>query len=240
MGPLASMGIDLARDATSGLIGGLINRWNWNTQNKYNHPKEAMKRFEEAGLNPNLIYGSGGSGAAGNAAPIQPAKASNLTDYQDYRIKQGQLRQIELQNEGLKQENRLKANQADKSDQVAAIGLSNSLGNYLGTDLPSNVIGQGVLNYQREYIEELLMKANTRATSQLNRVLEAEYGADRRDYTIKKIQADIANTLERTGQVKDARSAYRGLKAFTDSVGAQTDVARAILEVTKYLLTAKR
>lgn len=240
MSALGAMGLDLARDVTSGMIGGLINRWNWNTQNKYNHPKEQMKRLQEAGLNPNLIYGSNAGGAAGNAAPIQPAKASNLTDYQDYRIKQGQLRQIELQNEGLSQENRLKKNQADKSDQINAIGLSNSLGNYLGTDLPVDVIGQGTLNYQREYIEELLMKANTRATSQLNRTLEAEYGADRRDYTIKKIQADIANTLERTGQVKDARSAYRGLKAFTDSVGAQTDVARAILEVTKYLLTAKR
>lgn len=29
----------------------------WNMQNAYNTPAEQMKRFKEAGLNPNLIYG---------------------------------------------------------------------------------------------------------------------------------------------------------------------------------------
>lgn len=29
----------------------------WHTTNRYNHPKEQMRRFREAGLNPNLIYG---------------------------------------------------------------------------------------------------------------------------------------------------------------------------------------
>lgn len=29
----------------------------WNMQNKYNSPAEQMKRYQEAGLNPNLIYG---------------------------------------------------------------------------------------------------------------------------------------------------------------------------------------
>lgn len=28
----------------------------WNLTNQYNHPAEQMKRFQEAGLNPNLIY----------------------------------------------------------------------------------------------------------------------------------------------------------------------------------------
>lgn len=28
----------------------------WNLQNQYNHPSEIMKRYQDAGLNPNLIY----------------------------------------------------------------------------------------------------------------------------------------------------------------------------------------
>lgn len=43
----------------------------WNLQNAYNTPKAQMERYEEAGLNPNIIYGSG-STSAGNA-PAAPS-----------------------------------------------------------------------------------------------------------------------------------------------------------------------
>lgn len=42
----------------------------WNKQNEYNSPKAQMQRFQEAGLNPNLIYGQGTSGNA-QSAPVQ-------------------------------------------------------------------------------------------------------------------------------------------------------------------------
>lgn len=44
----------------------------WNAQNAYNTPAAQMKRYKEAGLNPNLIYGSSGSSGAASA----PASAS--------------------------------------------------------------------------------------------------------------------------------------------------------------------
>jgi hypothetical protein len=37
----------------------------WTAQNEYNSPKAQMSRFQEAGLNPNLIYGQGNSGNSG-------------------------------------------------------------------------------------------------------------------------------------------------------------------------------
>lgn len=37
----------------------------WNLANEYNSPKAQMRRFEEAGLNPNLVYGQGTPGNAG-------------------------------------------------------------------------------------------------------------------------------------------------------------------------------
>lgn len=44
----------------------------WNAQNAYNSPEEVMQRYEDAGLNPNLIYGSG-SGTGNLAEMPQPA-----------------------------------------------------------------------------------------------------------------------------------------------------------------------
>jgi flagellar motor protein MotB len=46
----------------------------WKMQNAYNTPKEQMKRLQDAGLNPNLIYGSNANtGVAGSIAPSKPA-----------------------------------------------------------------------------------------------------------------------------------------------------------------------
>lgn len=41
----------------------------WHQQNEYNSPQAQMQRLQAAGLNPNLVYGSG-SGAAGQAGSI--------------------------------------------------------------------------------------------------------------------------------------------------------------------------
>lgn len=48
----------------------------WKMQNKYNLPSAQMQRLKDAGLNPNLIYGSSPAGAGGNAGAISPAKAA--------------------------------------------------------------------------------------------------------------------------------------------------------------------
>lgn len=42
----------------------------WNLQNEYNSPQAQMKRYEEAGLNPALIYSQGNPGNA-TSAPVQ-------------------------------------------------------------------------------------------------------------------------------------------------------------------------
>jgi len=40
----------------------------WNMQNTYNSPQEQMKRYQEAGLNKNLVFGAGNPGNAGSIA----------------------------------------------------------------------------------------------------------------------------------------------------------------------------
>lgn len=47
----------------------------WERQLAYNHPLQQMQRLSEAGLNPNLIYGSSPGSAVGNAAQSPTGKA---------------------------------------------------------------------------------------------------------------------------------------------------------------------
>jgi len=51
------------------------NERRWHMQNAYNTPKEQMARLKDAGLNPNLIYGSGQANT-GVAGAIAPSKAA--------------------------------------------------------------------------------------------------------------------------------------------------------------------
>lgn len=55
----------------------------WNMQNEYNTPASQMARFKAAGLNPNLIYGSG-SGNSGNATSAPQYTAPRLAAYTDF------------------------------------------------------------------------------------------------------------------------------------------------------------
>lgn len=57
----------------------------WNMQNQYNSPSAQMARLRSAGLNPNLVYGSGVTGnSSGQASAYQPARISRA-EMQPYR-----------------------------------------------------------------------------------------------------------------------------------------------------------
>lgn len=54
----------------------------WNMENEYNSPVNQMKRFEEAGLNPALMYSRGDSGASGQVGGYD----SMPVDYSNFRM----------------------------------------------------------------------------------------------------------------------------------------------------------
>jgi len=58
----------------------------WKRQNEYNAPKAQMARLKEAGLNPNLIYGTGANGASGNAASAPTFEKLSDAAYQPLNI----------------------------------------------------------------------------------------------------------------------------------------------------------
>ena len=101
----------------------------WHMQNKYNSPREQMQRFQEAGLNPNLIYGqmteaggvrsSSASGGSGEAPRIDTS--GKFMEY--YNIKQAKAQTDNLTevNENLRVERDL------KRAQIASTIMSTSM-----------------------------------------------------------------------------------------------------------------
>lgn len=87
------------------------NQWNleqWERENLYNSPVQQMQRLEQAGLNPNLMYGQGSTGSAGSLrsempSSVAPARVNSslqflgnslapaISMYQDLQNKQAQL-----------------------------------------------------------------------------------------------------------------------------------------------------
>lgn len=90
---LAAAGLELGGQAASGLVNQIFARdaekrqqnyntrvyeqqrnhalQDWEMQNKYNSPQEVMRRYKEAGLNPNLIYGNGTNAPAAQVRSSQ-------------------------------------------------------------------------------------------------------------------------------------------------------------------------
>lgn len=88
----------------------------WNRANDYNSPSAQMARLQSAGLNPNLIYGSGVGGAAGTAAQSMPKYNAPtlqynfnpvvdipqvISMYQNFQMRQAQINNVKAQTQNI-------------------------------------------------------------------------------------------------------------------------------------------
>lgn len=144
----------------------------------YNHPKAQMARLEEAGLNPNLIYGNGAGSLTSrtvSATPVQAPKVNYKFDalgalsmYQNLKLGQEQIDQVKAstqhvlnQNLNLQKQNEILQTQLDNAEIDLAIKRHdwNILRKYpdILTTLqynPKVAIGTGVYNLLREHFGE--------------------------------------------------------------------------------------
>lgn len=102
----------------------------WNRQNAYNAPSEQMARFQQAGLNPNMIYGQG---SAGNATQMPHFQAPELSynykpmfdpqsvlgQFQDAEIKNAQVDNLKAQRRILDAEATMKTWEANWAESNA-------------------------------------------------------------------------------------------------------------------------
>jgi len=83
----------------------------WNAQNAYNTPAMQMQRMKEAGLNPNLVYGSGAAQTTAGSPPKAPVPQVDnemaslaqmsltpmISLYQDWQVKKAQIDNLEAE-----------------------------------------------------------------------------------------------------------------------------------------------
>lgn len=94
----------------------------WKTYTDYNSPSSQMERLKAAGLNPNLVYGNGADATANSpirntdaptwkpeAPRVDSRYSSGLSDFQDVRIKEAQVQNLEAQNQDIRNSAALKA-----------------------------------------------------------------------------------------------------------------------------------
>ena len=80
LGGMGSAGISSARNMRIARYSADFERQMIQEQNAYNAPSAQMQRYQDAGLNPNLIYGQG-SASAGNQSQIARYETPDLPTY---------------------------------------------------------------------------------------------------------------------------------------------------------------
>lgn len=116
----------------------------WNLNNSYNDPQQQMQRLTNAGLNPNLIYGTGTSAATGSSGapaksydratdqPIPMDIGTPFQTFQDTQLKTAQTDNLRKQNDVIIQEAALKgvqiaATEANRNKTVAETHVAKEL-----------------------------------------------------------------------------------------------------------------
>lgn len=194
----------------------------WNRSNEYNNPSSQMARLKAAGLNPNLVYGSGS--VVGNTAPAQTPKyqmydtsyryeaprfdtaMSVLSQWQDYQYKKAQAEGARLDNVDKAARNAMstsyyigRGNLMDYNSQIA--GWKNA---YYGDRVDADtkkIIRPGLLNLQQK-----------RAAYELNQILPARlnvYNSQIQNLKENTINKWLENRLFEMGFTKNDPAAVR-------------------------------
>lgn len=177
----------------------------WNRGNVYNSPQAQMERLKSAGLNPNLIYGSGGATTVAGQLPkynaptqeysyqppvrLQDALGSGLGSFQDIQIKQAQLDNLRAQRNAIVQSTLNKEKEGD----------------YLEEWLQERNFGAGMKNYWGNMISQ-----NAELAGRIKNKWAQEYAPHQLDALIarNKLMAEQMNNLLANTEYKKLQSEY--------------------------------
>ena len=142
----------------------------WREMAAYNSPAQQMARYQEAGLNPNLIYGSGAS-SAGNVNSFPQYQAPTLARHQEFdnlgnEVINSIFRYRQLKN--LEQQGRLIEAQTNVAHHQADVQMATAM------SIMAGVPG---------------MRANS-----IMRNIESHYYEDKQKYAVEQAAQDIEET----------------------------------------------
>lgn len=154
-----------------------MNRSNWLEQTEYNSPANQMKRLQEAGLNPNLVYGHGANAMASPMSSVSGGSSRSFVPHYDNLSVSQPIAQYALTQNSLKQNQLLEA-QTDYTKNKAAGELIRNIGlgtqnrilgyqsDYLGNTLSGRILGIELDNIlksrENDYKGQLIEESNSR------------------------------------------------------------------------------
>lgn len=202
----------------------------WNMQNEYNSPQAQMARLQAAGLNPNMVYGSGSA--------LQPAQSIKTPDVQnvqlrspewgnaisaagnslaafvDMDVKQAQADNLKAQNNVIIQDAILKAAQTDDVLTRAKrgkfdLGLANDIRQYSVEAMKEGVRQtrtQTDLSINRDQREAIMTSSNIKEAVQRISLMEEQklsmqLGRVKTKQEMQEIRARIVNLKQQTANL---------------------------------------
>lgn len=199
----------------------------WNLQNAYNSPSAQMSRLRQAGLNPNLVYGSGVTGnSAGSAPSYQPAKGERATvaPYTGWNLGLSDAMSLYMA---------AKRNKAEVENMEAQNAYIREQTNTEGFKQASILANTNLSKYNLNLSERLFDTTVDKAIADKNRA-EAEANAAWTGANIKVMQYELDRALFENKiklsnvQYSQAMEALRGLKQDNDINKFRNRLERAV------------
>lgn len=176
----------------------------WNRQNAYNHPKAQMERLKSAGLNPNLVYGTGAVGNTSAQGPTYKTPEFKLDTKVDALATLGQY-------------NSVKQTQA-QTNNIEADTLNKQTENY------NKILQQEILIKQAEKLGIDIEKLK-----ELNPLLIQKYEQDLESQSIDITQKKAINPYQATITANQAKASEHQ----SELIKSQIEQARASTGLTK-------
>lgn len=209
----------------------------WEMQNEYNSPRAQMQRYQEAGLNPHLIYGQSNEGATVRSSSASGGSAeaprfetgelrSSLMAGYDMRMRSAQTDLVAKQISIAEQEALLKEAQIHettaRTGQILKSTERSSFDLELERDSRDVSLQSRELNAEKTRTEiGVMLDANERAAAMnsksieemTQRIIAIRKGVELTGEQIVKIKEEI-NLLRKEGRIKelDAQLADRGIR----------------------------
>ena len=219
----------------------------WNMQNQYNSPTAQMSRLRQAGLNPNLVYGSGVTGNnAGSTPQYQPAKIQRATmepyrgwnlgisdavsTFMAMRQNKAQVENMEAQNKLIKEQARTEGiRQGNIAMSTARSGFDLNLARELRN-----------VSIDRAIAEKNLSEANAQGswTSANQKVLQYELDRTLFDNKIKLSNAEYVTVMEGLRKLKQDNDINAFRYTMERALGASKDTAGVIRDLIARLVVA--
>lgn len=180
----------------------------WNMQNAYNTPAMQMQRLTEAGLNPHLMYGQGNTGNASTPqkAPVpevgneltslsQMSLAPVLSMYQDWRVKNAQIENLNANADATRQNATLTALRQltqDYTNKKMAVQLpwlnlqeqyKTNVGRYKADQ--ENLKSQYLFNTLSERTKQVMLRNNLLEQQTRSQQLENQFNQELKPYGMR-------------------------------------------------------